>query len=276
MKNSNQLKYLTVVFLLILSSGLDQIKAQSPTSTYAQSDYMKVDPLKIDEYVEIEKTLWKPLHAQRIQDGNIVGWYLFSVWSTGTSSEYNFVTITIYEGFAKMENPISENLIKRVHPKMEPAELLKQTETTRNLVKSDYWHYVYGLDLHGGNLPPPKYMEIDFMSTELNNSWDYEQMEHDIWAPIHQDRMDRNLIQAWDLWALLLNWGTGKSYNHATVISYDQFAKIEHSWEGVDLEHIHSGKNWDEILNDTDELRNLVKHELWELIDYVRVEPEAK
>jgi len=46
---------------------------------YAVADYMKVNPENINNYLELEQRIWKPMHAERVRLGIILGWYLYAI-----------------------------------------------------------------------------------------------------------------------------------------------------------------------------------------------------
>ncbi len=70
---------------------------------YVTVGYMKVAPGQGDAYVQFEKELWMPVHQERVNAGNILGWYLYGVQSpSGTEVHHNYAVVTVFWSFEAM------------------------------------------------------------------------------------------------------------------------------------------------------------------------------
>jgi hypothetical protein len=56
-----------------------QVAAQPKSPKYVEIDYMKVEPGKDSDYVRLEKEIWKPLHQQRIKNGQLRSWAVYGL-----------------------------------------------------------------------------------------------------------------------------------------------------------------------------------------------------
>jgi hypothetical protein len=119
--------------------------AQPKSPKYLEIDYMKVEPGKDNDYLRVEQGLWKPLHQQRVKNGDIRSWTLYGLrFPSGTSEKYDYVTVNAFERFAQLENPYADaaQILDRVHPGIKVADFVQQTESTRKLVRSEVWELI--------------------------------------------------------------------------------------------------------------------------------------
>jgi hypothetical protein len=124
---------------------LDEVPAGGPAklSRYIRVSYMKVPAGGEDAYIALERQMWKPIHAQRVADGHAAGWALYALrFPSGAGLDYNFATVESYDQFGQLENPITLEMFKRVHPNADPATLAAMADRTtavRELVRSELW-----------------------------------------------------------------------------------------------------------------------------------------
>ena len=108
-----------ILLLICLGIAIQSLISQGDTEIYIQVDYMKSTGQQVDDYVSMEQMVYKPIHAERIKAGEIIGWYLYEVqYPSGENTEYNYVTLTIYANFSLMDAgsiPFDE-IVAKVHP----------------------------------------------------------------------------------------------------------------------------------------------------------------
>ena len=76
MKNSHVAKFcLWMLISLFFSTALT---AQVRPSLFVVVDFMKVQPQNHMDYLEVEQKIWKPMHQERINQGIIAGWFLYT------------------------------------------------------------------------------------------------------------------------------------------------------------------------------------------------------
>ena len=67
--------------------------------------YMQAD--NGSEYVDMERELWMPVHANRIREGKLLGWYLYEVVNPlDGQHNYNYLIAEVYPNWASTEAPI--------------------------------------------------------------------------------------------------------------------------------------------------------------------------
>jgi len=130
-----------IVFLAgtLIPTALTQSETENP---YVMVNYMKVDPAKEAEYVEMETDTWKPIHQKRVSDGKLLSWSLYSVrFPRGDNMEYGYLTVEIYKNIGDAEgnygNDDFKALLKTVHPDRSPDGILKEALSKRSLVRSE-------------------------------------------------------------------------------------------------------------------------------------------
>lgn len=115
----------------------------------------------------------------------------------------------------------------------------------------------------------PKYVQVDFMKVNPGKDADYLKVEQDLWKPIHQERIKQGLTKSWSLYGVQFPSGTDQKYGYVTINTFDQFSQLENpygSFEKV-FSKVHPGVKADEFMDRTEKSRNLVRSEVWVLID---------
>lgn len=133
---------LVVVILTAFLAGtlVPTAFSQSEETNYVvQVDYMKVAPGKLDEYLEVETEMWKPVHQERVKNGELVSWSLYGrQFPYGTNTEYDYVTVNVFsspEAFIKGTD--FNALFSKVYPGKDVSQMFEQTNDSRQLVRGD-------------------------------------------------------------------------------------------------------------------------------------------
>jgi hypothetical protein len=231
--------------------------------TVAVVDFMKVPATGGDAYVAVEKQ-WKALHQARVDAGEILGWELYYVRNTGTSSLYNYATVTIYENFSKTENFASDAEIKKAFGD-KPDDFMKKTDASRNLIYSE----TYTLQVGIPSDVPDKYIVVN--SVQTDNVDNYINMEKVGYMPIHQEAKKLGQRNSWGIWTRWPN--TDNSVQAVAVDGYSKFGDINGGDYGKALDNILAAKKSGEVfdmmsqINKTDQIRKIVKTEIWDVVD---------
>jgi hypothetical protein len=116
---------------------------------------------------------------------------------------------------------------------------------------------------------PPKYIEMSFMKTDGAREADYVKLEQEQWKPLHQERIKQGKIRSWYFFGVRSPSGSEVKYNFVTVNTYDQFGQMENPYADLDqvIKKVHPGVNMDDFFNRTTKSRDIVRNEVWELID---------
>lgn len=261
---------LAVLLTLPVSAQAQQGEAQGePDQVFAQVTYMKVQQGQADEYVSVERELWKPIHEELANDGKILGWGLYAVrFPGGTGHDYNYVTVTFYDSMADVEDLEYATYAERAHPDKDVNVVLERTFEARKAVRGELWTRLDEVTPEASPSEPPPFIRLDYMKVSPGGAEDYVNLEQNVWKPVHQARLDAGTIAGWELWQMILPGGTSQPHNYATVTGFQSMADMPGYPEGV-WDEVHPDQSTDEILQQTLEARDLVQTELWELVDGV-------
>lgn len=242
--------------------------AQDQSAVFATVDYMKVKPGFEDKYVDLEKNVWKPLHQERINQGKIIGWILFRVLYTGTSDLYNYVTVTVFDNPANLENSWAGVDSPKILAGKDIDKLYKETLNCRDLVKSNLIMREDFAYPEGGPVAY-KYIQVDFMKVKPGNEGLYLDVEKTIWKPVHNEFIKAGSRVGWSLWSATFPSGSGLDYQFSTVNYFSDFSKIGMANYTDAFAKAHPGKDINELSKKTGDSRDLVKSELWEVVDEI-------
>ncbi|HKJ42684.1 MAG TPA: hypothetical protein VKA27_11360 [Sunxiuqinia sp.] len=262
-------KMFVTVMLLVTVVAVAPLKtlAQENHPTFAVVDFMKVNQGDEDKYVQVEENYWKPIHQERIKDGEIVAWELYKVRYTGTDDEYNFVTVTLFDDPAKLEHPLQVDW-EKIKPEADLDKMFAETMASRQLVKKILFMQLDGVDA-GENGQPVKYLQVNFMKVKPGGESAYVANEQKVWKPVHQEFVKNGTRAGWSIWQTLYPNGAGEPYQYVTVDDYNSFAQLGQADFQAAFKKAHGDEDVSELLKETDQARTLEKSELWELLDIV-------
>ncbi len=257
-------------FLLVFAALITAttLSAQNIPSLFVVVDFMNVEPAKHASYLQVEQEIWKPMHQERINEGIIVGWYLYAVEFSGELNDYNYVAITLYDNAQQLENPWRSDIPEKVHPGKRVEELMQKTYESRTRIKSELFYSIATAPEIPLERPAP-YMQVNFMKVQPQMASEYEQLESEIWQPIHNESIRSGRTMGWGLWSALFPRGWGRDYQYITLNSFSEYSYIFDLDFSIPFNNIHPDKDFAETQARTWEVRSIVRTELWDLIDYV-------
>ncbi len=116
----------------------------STPSKYQMINMMKVAPGKESDYLKVEKTTVKPIHAEMMKTGGRAAWGLYSlVIPNGDSMPFNYVTSDFYDKWEDIAAPSDfPKILAKVHPGMTAKAYEKQIFDARTLVRQELWELI--------------------------------------------------------------------------------------------------------------------------------------
>lgn len=233
--------------------------------------FMKVEPGGEGDYVQLEREVWKPIHAELIKAGKLDSWSLWAIpYPGGTDAEYHYATVNIYNSMDQLEDPgagIGEAFGK-AHPGKEWADIGAMTLKSRDLVKTHglgSWERFGDPNMTG----PAGIINVVYFDVPMDK-WDaYQEMERKYFHPTHKAEVEAGTRAGWEGWQLMRPMGESMPYDFVAVDQYrdwKQYTKNnpEDLFEGVLSERELNHR--EDIFNST---AKLVKLEEWRLIDFV-------
>lgn len=255
-------------FLMLLSFMFSSflVSGQTAPTVFARVVYQKVEPGKEQEFEKMLKESWKAAHQVRKQNGKITNWALYRVQNTGTLDPYNYATVSYYDSWAKTEpNDNWTDLIKAGNPKSDPAAILAKTLTLRTIVRQALYNRVDGVTPK--NPVVLKYVQLGFMKVRDGMNDEYVNVERDVWKPVHQILTDDGKRAGWTLWAMALPGGTGSWHDFVTSNLFISYAQMTEGSYPDAFKKAHPEKDMQALFDRTERSRNLVRNEVWELVD---------
>lgn len=226
-------------------------------------DYMQVDDP--NEYLELEKT-WQKIHQERLREGMIEGWAVYEVMFKTVEDPYNYITVSWYDSFSKLDKGIPESVIEAALPNMSKEERKafdERTNNSRKRIASGVFHQRLTcannkLDSEG------KYYIINEISVNRGQSKELLRLYEEIYKPLFQEDIKNNNRTNWSFWE---KWpGNMKDFQYLSADGYANLEQIDHTNLMKYFKMIHPDKDAAKISDRIEELRTLVNSEMWKMI----------
>lgn len=251
-------KLFVIIPLLILGSLI--VNGQNVIGVV---DYMKVD--NPDEYLEVEN-MWQKIHKERLKQGMIVGWATYQVMFKTIEDPYNYITVSWYDAFSKLDKGIPESVIEAAFPNMRKAEwkaFEDRTNKSRKLISSGVFHQRFTCapkDLDNSGV----YIVINEISVRPGHSKELLKLYEEIYKPLYEEDIRNHNRTNWSFWE---KWeGNMKDFQYLSADSYTDLDQIGQPDFMKYFSIIHPDKNPDEISDQMEKLRTLVNTEMWKKI----------
>ena len=112
----------------------------STPSRYKNVNFMSAEEGRLQEYLNLETEIAKPLHQHQTDNERMDGWNFYRlVFPTGTGVIYNFMTADYYSNLEQIEWGITRQVIEEVHPEMDVDEFEDFADSIRARAWSDLW-----------------------------------------------------------------------------------------------------------------------------------------
>lgn len=261
--------FVTLVMIFVLGATSFRSFAQEP-NLFVVIECMKVKQSDEAKYLAVEKDIWKPIHQERVKQGKILGWLLYKVHYTAENDEYNYATATIFADPANLENPYEGIDPAKVHPNMNIEEAYKKTVESRDLVKRNLIRRAgFAYPENSPGPAPFKYIEVNYMKSKEGN---YVASANSIWKPIHQEFINSGTRAGWSLWTAVYPRGSEADFQFVTVNYFKDNSQIGAANMVEAFKKAHPDKHQQTELGKVSATRDIVRVELWEVLDRVMLE----
>ncbi len=264
-----------VLYVLVLCMAVSFMQkncfAQQNETVFIVVDLMKVKSGDEAKYVDLEQKIWKPIHQERINQGLIVGWYLYQVMYTGDDDSYNFATVNVYTDPSKLETSYEGIDYAKIHPGKDINKIMETTLNARTIVKEQLMRRVnYADPEDGGSAALTKYIIVNYMKSKAGGN--YVMVENDIGKPTAIELIKNGDRTGWSLWSNVFPSGSGMESNFVTVDSYSDFTKIGSGNYYEAVQKALPGKKLSDLAEKIVNSRDMVRSELWRVIDAASAE----
>lgn len=245
---------------------------QNDDRVYIQAGFMKVKPGMYDEYVKLEREIWKPIHQERIKQGKITAWQLCEVmFPAGTDREYDFVVVNLVRGWKNIETMWdgTDEIAKKVLTKEQLARMDK-TDQTRDIVRAELWAVEDMVWRASNGGAPWKYMHVGYKDVSPGfGKWaEYASMEKKLAKPLHQQKINAGKMAGWSLEWLAWPYDATKPGSVITIDFFDKWEDLQGGDFWGDLQKLHPGMDNDYLRRRVMESAKFHRNELRRLVDY--------
>ena len=269
------LNKLIVISIAVTSFSFAQSRA------FVTFDYMNVKPISVDEYINLESKVWKPVHEEFQKRGIEVSWSLYSVRGAGTQNHYNYVTVSVYDGLGSLDNDQSlfDEIISDVYSNEELEGFWNRTSEARSHNGQDIFFVNDKVSKDNNELSAfssgkiGQDITVTFMQTLPGQ--DAVGLESKWWKSIHRERIKRRVINSWEvLTKRFVSLGQTKlEHDYVTWENYTTFSTIDDSYNSDTftraVEKAHPDVDFSEVNEATVKSRNFLRSEIWELVDHL-------
>ena len=112
----------------------------------------------------------------------------------------------------------------------------------------------------------PTVVEVSCMKVDPLKEEEYLKLEHDMWRPVHQERIRSGRMRSWTLYAVRYPAGSQRECDYRTVNTYGSLADIDRPIADV-FAKVHPSIPIAEVGRRTVSARDLRQGELWYQID---------
>lgn len=250
---------LALITSLLITSNIAMLFGQSVIGV---AEYMNVE--NKEEYLEIEKQ-WEKINKVRRQKGMIIGWALYQVMFKTPEDPYNYIAVSWYDSFSKIDTEIPDEIYQTVFPQMTKDDIKafnKKTTNVRKQITSGVFHQrmtcVNGLDSLG------KFYVVYEIKVQQGKSKELMKIYEEIYKPLFEEDIRQKKRTTWSLWE---KWqGNLKDFQYLSADGYSSLDQIEQVNYLAYFNKIHPNKNVEQISDRVEELRQLVSTEMWKMI----------
>lgn len=232
-------KQLITGFLALLVS----LSLIAQEQQYLVFEFIKVEPNRVLDYLEYKDFLAE-VHKVSKSEGHIEGWDFWSLQSGSDLEGENFqyVTVTYYQDPVKMMNGNDPDqlvdLAIRAFPEMDEDQVrnkIRDAMDMRDLAVRSYMVEVARTS-DAFEFKPGMLASFDLMKAVEGKFQDYERAEKEVFLPIHQKKIQADLMENWCFLRTALPTGSEAKSTHLTMNIYANYLQFFNSMEYEDME----------------------------------------
>jgi len=155
--------------------------------------------------------------------------------------------------------------------RLKVSEFIKKTNAARDLVRSETWEGFGSVPETPLDKPAP-FLMVEYMKVPAGGFAAYDEVEK-LWKKIHEVRIKEGTLANWGAYARVFPGGSDYPYNFATANGYSHFKDLNGLDFAALVQKAGLGMSPNEVGDKTAKARDLVRGELWSLVDYVQAPP---
>ncbi|NBB76714.1 MAG: hypothetical protein GVY02_04985 [Bacteroidetes bacterium] len=260
--------YFLITALLILIVTDENLRSQSHEGYYMQIEYIDIDDEMLPEFQNHIGATLKPLQESKIENDFVKEWYLYRVsYPSKPDLNYNFISIAISDDINKFAESSSSN--SPTHAIAHHSGMPDALKQIMGSMHSELWS-INNSVLTSMNAKPTRFLLMDYMDVAPGMDYTYQMMEDEIARPLHQQRMEDDTMEGWEVYDLIIPGGTEYGYNFATGNFFERLSDLEFGFTDEMIRQNHPDTDISEFNENINRTRDLVRSEVWELVDYAK------
>jgi hypothetical protein len=207
----------------------------------------------------------RKVHQASVENGTMLGWELYRIHNQDGESEYNYVTVDVFEDFASSQAGFSEEMVREVLGK-ETDKIMEEIMASRELLYRENLSYHMGVP---GNNEEEKFLIVNYMKAQ--NPESHLEMEKTAFMPLHKMAIENKEMTSWSVWTP--NVVDGKpEYTALVVDGFSSMEKLENRNYDQFFNEFMKDKSQEEkektqsYYDNVIEIREHLKSQVWEKI----------
>jgi hypothetical protein len=254
-----------IILTLLLAVFSLTLFAQNPTTIAA---FMKVNPGQGAAYLEVEQA-WKKIHEKGVELGLYNGWQLWLKLHRGTEDPYDYITLQWYDDYAQtFGEDAPEGWQLGLFTEEEAVALSEKTIASRDYVHEMVSSLVTTADVQG----EVKYIVVSWMKVNPGMETEYVNMEKEIYKLWAEELISREQMSYWGIWNVW-PYAEGES-RYFAVQGFANVEQLAGTFDSLTPGELGLDMSLEELMELTQKTREMVRQEVWVLVDQVWAEEE--
>ena len=263
----------SLCFVLVFASWVatDTLAAQDAQSVpYARSLCIKVQPGKDADFRKLMSDVSKPMAQVRADAGEFTDRLLLrAVFPAGMDAACDYMLAYVYPGFPPdpKKTMNADTAREKAHVAMSQSEFVAQRDALSRLRRTELWRLIDDI----GTPEVGNYMRLDYMKVTPGHESEWIKMERETYKPLHQARIDLGVLRGWTVTTLAMPTGSALPYNAMTVNLFKDWAQIGAPPKTQEaFQKVYPNRDMSELTAQTAKLRDIVRRELYEIVEIIR------
>ncbi len=269
MKSSSLLAGFRLCFVgmfCLFSVSISSAQSDPPKTRIITLAYMKPEPGKASEYVQLEREMWKLVHQDMVNKGRLTSWKLYAVaWPNGDEQDYEYVTMMEYPTFGHIESPYAgTDMAAVVGGADKLADMRTKTAAVRTLRRTDTVTVVAATN--SWSTASNRVLSVHYLRSLPGKAADLLKIQREHFLPLNEDLIQAGGATAWATTAVRFPQQADFPYNYVSFNAYESLTQIEKQPSQVWSEK-WSREKAASVGTQLNASRKRVKGQLWRLVD---------
>lgn len=261
-------KLLLIALAAALSFG-SQIQAQTaavPAPVTTQKIWLvKLNHGKNQEWLKLLREVSMKTAQVRADAGEIISWtVLRSLYPAGKEARADYMISEISAGNPKSGGMQRAELWRQAGITMSIEEFEAKRNELGYLVATELWRP----RIYNGSARKGDYLTVNFM--KVHDEGKYADFEREVWSPLSQEWIKQGAMTGWLYATRMLPGGSEVGYTSRTVDIFPSLEAVHADRKFAEtFAKVHPDKKSDAVMVELNNLRELARRELWQVVERV-------